>query len=728
MIGEREDFNDSKTNYGSLIMRPYDVDGNEINAFYDSSDNLVFVLDNTINSRKPNVLLVINPDGDKKWDEILSGDYGVDLETIRPKQDNKYQKLDIEYSGLGVYDNLIKAYNSGDSLDDALKQLSILRDSAVRHSAMMRLNVANEIIAKTNTTIVKTKESIVRLQTRLKTLRAKLTEAKKGIGRVPTKQSAAKILKLESQIEATNEKLNRAKERLKSAQRRLETATVDAELASDLLNQSTEDIEQTANKKDSLIVAPKNRVAKVEKKESLPQIIEPVFDDKESNEEKEMEVMDYNEKVVNDDDNDLVEEETVEEETQNDVKPLFNQDPKILNDDIAFKPISFKAPGVIDDENGKDDAPVLNKDMITTEETVEETTEEKIEDFPEKTEKPVLESMTAIEKVPEYQMMTPEKFEEDEIVPVVNEQEDFEEQETFIPEPVVPEVRQQEPVFNEKIEEHTEEEKNVVMPEPAVPKSPASVMPASQQTPQFERPGLIENVYVKNTKPAFTYYLLLILLIVLAVFTLWLYQKKVKVGVPVLTPVAEQVEKTENTDKQNTFNVKKQKKTTQKVQTVEEVDDMPLFLDEKPTEKVSITEETAPAKEEQEVIYEEEPSVQEPVAPQVVGDVPARVTGSGQEEILDSNVSEEDVLAKKPVYEPGSKYDEMFIAEDDYVEVNTDSESADVIYEPELDVDYANEQEFVEETEDMETEYVDNPFFDAEEAQYQKEQAELYYE
>lgn len=728
MIGEREDFNNSITNYGSLIMRPYDVDGNEINAFYDSSDNLVFVLDNTINSRKPNVLLVINPDGDKKWDEILSGDYGVDLETIRPKQDNKYQKLDIEYSGLGVYDNLIKAYNSGDSLDDALKQLSILRDSAVRHSAMMRLNVANEIIAKTNTTIVKTKESIVRLQTRLKTLRAKLTEAKKGIGRVPTKQSAAKILKLESQIEATNEKLNRAKERLKSAQRRLETATVDAELASDLLNQSTEDIEQTANKKDSLIVAPKNRVAKVEKKESLPQIIEPVFDDKESNEEKEMEVMDYNEKVVNDDDNDLVEEETVEEETQNDVKPLFNQDPKILNDDIAFKPISFKAPGVIDDENGKDDAPVLNKDMITTEETVEETTEEKIEDFPEKTEKPVLESMTAIEKVPEYQMMAPEKFEEDEIVPVVNEQEDFEEQETFIPEPVLQNARQQEPVFNEKIEEHTEEEKNVVMPEPAVPKSPVAVLSPSQQTPKFERPGLIEDVYVKNAKPTFTYYLLLILLIVLAVFTLWLYQKKVKVGVPVLTPVAEQVEKTENTDKQNTFNVKKQKKTTQKVQTVEEVDDMPLFLDEKPTEKVSITEETAPAKEEQEVIYEEEPSVQEPVAPQVVGDVPARVTGSGQEEILDSNVSEEDVLAKKPVYEPGSKYDEMFIAEDDYVEVNTDSESADVIYEPELDVDYANEQEFVEETEDMETEYVDNPFFDAEEAQYQKEQAELYYE
>ena len=49
MIGERENFN-QETQYGSLIMRPYNIDGNEINAFYDSSDNLVFVLDNTIDS------------------------------------------------------------------------------------------------------------------------------------------------------------------------------------------------------------------------------------------------------------------------------------------------------------------------------------------------------------------------------------------------------------------------------------------------------------------------------------------------------------------------------------------------------------------------------------------------------------------------------------------------------------------------------------------------------
>ena len=197
MIGERENFLD-ETQYGSLILHPYNILENDIDAFYDSSDNLVFVLDKTITANKPNVLLVINPDADKKWDEILSGKYDVDLETIRPKQDNKYQKLDIEYSGLSVYENLINAYNAGDGLDECINQLNILRDSAARHSAMMRLNVANDTIAKTNATIVKTKESIVRFRERLKTLRSKLADMKKEVGKIPTKKSAAKILRTES--------------------------------------------------------------------------------------------------------------------------------------------------------------------------------------------------------------------------------------------------------------------------------------------------------------------------------------------------------------------------------------------------------------------------------------------------------------------------------------------------------------------------------------------------
>ena len=128
MIGERENIS-KNTNYGTLVMRPFDIAGNDIHAFYDAQNNLVFVLDNTINTQKTNVLLVINPNGDKKWDEILSSQYGVDLETIRPKVDNKYQKLDIEYSGLPVYEALINAYNNGDTFDfDIYKEFTNFYD------------------------------------------------------------------------------------------------------------------------------------------------------------------------------------------------------------------------------------------------------------------------------------------------------------------------------------------------------------------------------------------------------------------------------------------------------------------------------------------------------------------------------------------------------------------------------------------------------------------------
>ena len=106
-----------------LTFREYNIAGNVLRAYYDADDKLVFVLDSTLDDRKPNALLVINPVGDRKWDDILVNDYNVDLETVRPKKNNKYQKLDIEYSGLAEYDNLINAYENGDDLTAALTAL-----------------------------------------------------------------------------------------------------------------------------------------------------------------------------------------------------------------------------------------------------------------------------------------------------------------------------------------------------------------------------------------------------------------------------------------------------------------------------------------------------------------------------------------------------------------------------------------------------------------------------
>ena len=219
-----------------LTSMEYNIAGNVLRAYYDADGKLVFVLDETVMSSKPNVLLVINPVGDRKWDDILANDYGVDLETVRPKKNNKYQKLDIEYTGLAEYDNLIQAYKSGGDLTRALVALTEFRDVAARRAAMERLEIAEDGAVRARETIARANDTIAELQTKLKQLRATLARQKKQVGREPTKKSASKILRTDAQIDATNEKLRRAKKRLANAQRRLIIADEDAQIARDILD------------------------------------------------------------------------------------------------------------------------------------------------------------------------------------------------------------------------------------------------------------------------------------------------------------------------------------------------------------------------------------------------------------------------------------------------------------------------------------------------------------
>ena len=218
-----------------LTFKDYNIGGNILRAYYDADDKLVFVLDNTVDDRKPNALLVINPVGDRKWDDILANDYGVDLETVRPKKNNKYQKLDIEYSGLAEYDDLIRAYEDDDDLSDALAALSDFREDSVRRAAAERLALAEQSAMRARETIQKSRDAIDDLQTKLRGLRAKLSQQRRQIGREPTKKSASKILRTDAAIDATNEKLRRAKKRLANAQRRLIVADTDAEAAREIL-------------------------------------------------------------------------------------------------------------------------------------------------------------------------------------------------------------------------------------------------------------------------------------------------------------------------------------------------------------------------------------------------------------------------------------------------------------------------------------------------------------
>ena len=92
-----------KKSFQKLHPVDYDIAGNAFRAWKNNADELIFVLDETIDDFKPNVLLVLNAHDDRKWDDILVNDYGINLEDVRPRVDNKYQKLDIEYTGLDVY-------------------------------------------------------------------------------------------------------------------------------------------------------------------------------------------------------------------------------------------------------------------------------------------------------------------------------------------------------------------------------------------------------------------------------------------------------------------------------------------------------------------------------------------------------------------------------------------------------------------------------------------------
>ena len=693
MIGERTDIS-SETNYGDLVMRPYLIENNHINAFYDENDVLVFVVDNTITEKKPNVLLVINPDGDKKWDEILSGQYNVDLETIRPKQDNKYQKLDIEYSGLNVYENLINAYVAGDDISEHVVQLNILRDSAARHSAMTRLNVANEIITKTNATIVRTKETVIRLQERLKSLRAKLSQQKKEIGKVPTKQSASKILRIESQIDATNEKIKRAKKRLESAQKRLEIATVDAELASDLLNQpETQIVHQTPTPKSKAVsVAPKYEVAQ-----------EPEdFDDDEE----------YDEEI------DEVEEEKSE------IKPLFDKDPEIMNEEIAFKPINFDAP------------------VFTSEYSNE------IQDTPVKSEK----SVSEFQEIPvpepsveEYtNMMTakePTESEDVDFVPPVLEEQEYTPLEIKPVENVLPDIPEEKPVLEtftpiEPVADITdapvEEEPVVAVQEPIV-EEPAPVenvirpmppVPQIDNAPKTEPQNLqnyMDVVKQERSKPAFIYYILLLVLIVLSVFTLWAYQKNMQTTTPSLVaPTVEQVAEPEKTvsnepkdvvvDADEVFLDVTEPVSEEKEPMPEEpvVEQQPVV--EETTAEEPVVEEPAPV--EDDVFVEEETPTEEPTEPVVLDAVPANVMTSGvvnEEEVDEEPIAEP--VVDKPVYEVSSKHDDIFVSE-------SQPEETEVVPESEDESLPSEEAESVPVN-------PDDLSYDEEEAQYQ---AEMEYE
>ena len=485
MPSERENMPKNSEN-GILTPRDYNIAGNVLRAYYDADNKLVFVLDLTLNDAKQNVLLVINPVGDRKWDDVLANDYAVDLESVRPKKDNKYQKLDIEYSGLAEYDDLIRAYVSGDDLNAAVRALDDFRAASVYRSATERLAAANATADKARDTISKTNETIADLQVRVKQLRSKLAQQRREIGREPTKQSAAKILRSEAQIDATNEKLGRAKKRLTSAQRRLVAAEEDAETARAIIDRGVAPLRTMA------VGAP------------APVAVAPQF-----------------EEIVTTPETNT--KPKAEEKMAEEVKPLFDKDPEILDEEIAFKPIDFSTPQagiprentstsgadtfapIFEDVNIETDAPLSFVPPTQREEIVEEV-RAPIDVRPIA---PVLDSITTVQEADAPVQLDPQFTNAADVAPVVREDVIA----SVTPQPASP----------------------VATPAPMPEISPAPVSSDFRPVSPISGAAPVRAGGHETRRPTLLYYVMLVLLIALSIFTLWIYQKSTGDNVPDLT-------------------------------------------------------------------------------------------------------------------------------------------------------------------------------------------------
>ena len=566
-----------------LKSQDYEIGGNTLRAFYDARGKLVFVLDYYTSDIKPNVLLVMTSHGDRKWDDVLANEYGVDLETVRPKKDNKYQKLDVEYDGLVVYDNLIRAYTDDGDVDAALRDLDEFRTASCRRAAMERLDVARAVAENARETIDRAGDSIVELQAKIKTMRAKLQSLRRNIGREPTKQSAAKILKTEARLEMLNSKLNRAKRRLENATKRLDAANDDmaaAQRVLDLIPDNGGNMHRKFKTVETKRPAPEKKLPVVAPDD------EPMDDDAGD---------DASDDEFDDDDNWIVDDDADDNapESNDDVKPLFDKDPNIMDEKIAFKPISFdeswkttteheESNTIIDQENVEenDDMPVVDVDKDSREndepvadeksalvppkpimdvvrvpdgydtepqekldsvfsESVNDTIDygapmatDAVSDEDKSDNAPVLDSLTNVDDVPAPTTDTAVDVSPrpvDDIISPTNYMmpENTNNMDNADNDVVAPDVPDMSAIaeVNESNDNNNGIGNNIVIPAPVVDNRHADnvVRPMSPGA----RPVVAATPVARdnNQRPSLLYYVLLLVLIALSVFTLWLYQR-----------------------------------------------------------------------------------------------------------------------------------------------------------------------------------------------------------
>lgn len=198
-------------------------------------NQLVFVIDETIDKMSPNFRLIIdalpeeqnllNPE--VKWDRILEEQWGADLKNIRPKEKNKFKKLDPEYEGLSLYAALIKTPEDAETRGriEAIRQKHSLINALRREEeAVLEYNKATQTLESSKQTLAKAKKSFENLSERLKRL-----EEDEAID--PDNFDEAKKERAVVSHGKYEVRMKRAERRIKRAQKRVLSSTNDLNVA-----------------------------------------------------------------------------------------------------------------------------------------------------------------------------------------------------------------------------------------------------------------------------------------------------------------------------------------------------------------------------------------------------------------------------------------------------------------------------------------------------------------
>ena len=191
---------------------------------YYRGDELLFIIDYTRDEIAPNHRLIINftPNG-KPWPAVINDDFKINFEDIRPKNGNKYEKIDIDYQSLPYYSNLINNIES----EDILEEFEIARELHCLDEALKRREQyatqkeqAENVITNVSSTLIRGDQTLDNLLERERKL--KILEDSN-----PEKVDHASKKRLEVSIQKHIEMSKRRKWRIGNAEKRREKSLSD---------------------------------------------------------------------------------------------------------------------------------------------------------------------------------------------------------------------------------------------------------------------------------------------------------------------------------------------------------------------------------------------------------------------------------------------------------------------------------------------------------------------